>query len=142
MRVDVACAICAGLQEMLGQQLAAELAAQVWFTELENWTNFATMLAQVDPQEDVLGLLVEAGVLRELLFAVTRLARTQVALTVHVNTTDEEALATLAAAGWKHVRASGIGCNCQARSAVWASERLCLALTLLSWLPISPLQAV
>ena len=116
MHVDVACAICSGLQQMLGQQLAAELAAQDWFTELENWTNFATMLAQVDPQEDVLGLLVEAGVLRELLFAVTRLARTQVALTVHVNTTDEDALATLAAAGWKHVPASGIGCNCLADS--------------------------
>ena len=116
MRVDVACAICAGLQEMLGQQLAAKLAAQDWFTELENWRNFATQLVQVDPGEDVLGLIAEAGVLRELLFAVTRLARTQLTLTVHVNTTDEDALATLAAAGWKHVRASGVGCNCLADS--------------------------
>ena len=66
------------------------------------------------PDDEVVPCLVDNGALREALFAVTRIARVQLALTVHVATTDAQPLAALATAGWQYICACGIDNNCLA----------------------------
>ena len=114
---DVASSVCATLQELLGPVIARKLASENWFVDLERWVTFATQVPRAVPEETVVPQLVASGVLREVLFAVARVARVarvQLALAVHVDTTDAQALDALVAAGWRHVVASGDGNNCLA----------------------------
>ena len=85
-----------------------------WFANFERWRTLSIQVPRELPDNEVVPCLAENGTLCESLFAVTRIADVQLALTVHAATTDAEALAALTSAGWRHECASGVNNNCLA----------------------------
>ena len=122
---DLVAATCRALEENLGVGAARALASEPWFVELERWRFFAIdVLDVLQEEDDPIAMLVELGMLQELVFGVCRTAVVQASQDVVVRTTDEEALHALRAQGWS----KGVG-------QVWG-ENDCLADSLLQLLQL------
>ena len=125
---DVVAGLCAALQDRFGVGRALDLASSDWFADggpNDRWAIFAGDVQDVLVGVDggaVMPLLVELGLVQELLFAVCRIAVEQANLDVDVRTTDDEALVELLSSGWE-----------LRRGEVWG-ENDCLADSLLQLL--------